>query len=187
MLKLQNVGNDKKKDSKSKRLFKKRLIKSVVYLIIGLVITFILAFIQNPTFENFLIQPLPGIAIIVLFLFLWLSIKSIIDAYTFYLFARILEVFKRTSTIEKTDLSTIRQMPSYPQPTTTVSPIKKEEVPQIKHVPILPSRKEQVIQTPSKQLSSKEKSGKKTCPYCGRELPYGDIHIICPYCGHRLK
>ncbi|MCD6357167.1 MAG: hypothetical protein J7L75_01155 [Thermoproteales archaeon] len=29
--------------------------------------------------------------------------------------------------------------------------------------------------------------GRKKCPYCGRELPFGDVHIICPYCGRRLK
>lgn len=27
----------------------------------------------------------------------------------------------------------------------------------------------------------------KKCPYCGRLLPYGDIHVVCPYCGRRLK
>gem|GEM_PF-924269 len=28
---------------------------------------------------------------------------------------------------------------------------------------------------------------KKTCPYCHRVLPFGDVHIVCPYCGRRLK
>ena len=28
---------------------------------------------------------------------------------------------------------------------------------------------------------------KKRCPYCGRELPFGDLHTVCPYCGRRLK
>ncbi|PLJ77223.1 MAG: hypothetical protein B7L53_07365 [Thermofilum sp. NZ13] len=27
----------------------------------------------------------------------------------------------------------------------------------------------------------------KRCPKCGRELPYGDLHIICPFCGTPLK
>ena len=27
----------------------------------------------------------------------------------------------------------------------------------------------------------------KKCPYCGRVLPFGDLHTVCPYCGRRLK
>ncbi|MEZ0345454.1 MAG: hypothetical protein ABWK01_02780 [Infirmifilum sp.] len=30
-------------------------------------------------------------------------------------------------------------------------------------------------------------SSGKVCPNCGRELPYGDLHLICPYCGAPLK
>lgn len=30
-------------------------------------------------------------------------------------------------------------------------------------------------------------SEKKKCPYCGRVLPFGDVHVVCPYCGRRLK
>lgn len=28
---------------------------------------------------------------------------------------------------------------------------------------------------------------RKTCPYCGKELPFGDVHIYCPFCGKKLK
>jgi len=38
-----------------------------------------------------------------------------------------------------------------------------------------------------KAVESGSEGGRKKCPYCGRELPFGDVHIICPYCGHRLK
>lgn len=27
----------------------------------------------------------------------------------------------------------------------------------------------------------------KKCPFCGRVLPFGDVHTICPYCGRRLR
>lgn len=27
----------------------------------------------------------------------------------------------------------------------------------------------------------------KKCPFCGRVLPFGDIHTLCPYCGRRLR
>lgn len=30
-------------------------------------------------------------------------------------------------------------------------------------------------------------SAEKKCPYCGRTLPFGDIHTLCPYCGRRLR
>lgn len=30
-------------------------------------------------------------------------------------------------------------------------------------------------------------SEKKKCPYCGRVLPFGDVHVVCPYCGRKLK
>jgi hypothetical protein len=30
-------------------------------------------------------------------------------------------------------------------------------------------------------------SSVKRCPYCGRELPYGDLHIMCPFCGKFLR
>ncbi|MGB9709032.1 MAG: hypothetical protein ACP5II_05425 [Infirmifilum sp.] len=42
-----------------------------------------------------------------------------------------------------------------------------------------PSIETQPIQ-PSRQ-------GVKVCPHCGRELPYGDLHLICPFCGAPLK
>jgi len=28
---------------------------------------------------------------------------------------------------------------------------------------------------------------KKKCPFCGRVLPFGDVHTVCPFCGKRLK
>ena len=42
--------------------------------------------------------------------------------------------------------------------------------------------------TPVKQTEVKQiGKGEKKCPYCGRVLPFGDIHTICPYCGKRLR
>ncbi|QOJ78279.1 hypothetical protein IG193_05785 [Infirmifilum lucidum] len=32
-----------------------------------------------------------------------------------------------------------------------------------------------------------ERQESKRCPNCGRELPYGDLHVICPFCGTPLK
>lgn len=42
--------------------------------------------------------------------------------------------------------------------------------------------------TPVKQAEVRQPSrSEKRCPYCGRVLPFGDIHTICPYCGKRLR
>lgn len=30
-------------------------------------------------------------------------------------------------------------------------------------------------------------TAEKKCPYCGRTLPFGDIHTICPFCGRRIR
>lgn len=39
----------------------------------------------------------------------------------------------------------------------------------------------------AEEVAEAEVEGKRKCPYCGRELPFGDVHIVCPYCGRRLK
>lgn len=38
-----------------------------------------------------------------------------------------------------------------------------------------------------KVTTSESSVVEKKCPYCGRMLPYGDVHVACPYCGRRLK
>ena len=172
-----------RKQSKAKIMFKQRIVKSVIYLVIGLIITIIFAYLQNPQ-QNFLLQPLPGVALVILILFLWLSIKSVIDAYTFYLFAKIVEVIKQFSSIKEQE--TVKQIPLHPKSLPSVSRIEENIAEKVKQVPILP-KNEQMLQTPQKTTITKQTENKKVCPYCGRELPYGDIHIICPYCGHRLK
>jgi len=44
--------------------------------------------------------------------------------------------------------------------------------------------------TPSISREEREEApltSKKTCPYCGGDLPLGDIHIFCPHCGRKLR
>lgn len=53
--------------------------------------------------------------------------------------------------------------------------------------PVKPQQPIKAPQITTSQPSIPSTSGKKKCPYCGRELPYGDLHVICPFCGRRLK
>jgi hypothetical protein len=51
-----------------------------------------------------------------------------------------------------------------------------------------PSKPESVVQPAPAVLSTpRTVTEKKKCPYCGRPLPFGDVHVVCPYCGRRLK
>jgi len=51
-----------------------------------------------------------------------------------------------------------------------------------------PSKPESMVQPAPAVLSTpRTTTEKKKCPYCGRPLPFGDVHIVCPYCGRRLK
>ncbi|HFC49337.1 MAG TPA: hypothetical protein ENJ59_01245 [Thermofilum sp.] len=68
----------------------------------------------------------------------------------------------RTPSVQQ-PATTIPRQPSPPQPT----PSKPFAAPS--------------ISPPATQTE------KKRCPYCGRELPFGDLHTVCPYCGRRLK
>jgi hypothetical protein len=49
--------------------------------------------------------------------------------------------------------------------------------------------KSEAIAQPASVTSSTPRAmtEKKKCPYCGRVLPFGDVHVVCPYCGRRLK
>jgi len=51
-----------------------------------------------------------------------------------------------------------------------------------------PSKPESIAQPAPAVLSTpRTMTEKKKCPYCGRPLPFGDVHVVCPYCGRRLK
>jgi len=180
---------EKRQPSKAKVLYNRRLIKSLIFFIIGLLFSVIIAYLQNPAPESFLFTPLPAISSIILILFLWLSLKSVIDAYTFYLFARIVEVLRQEYPIkEKVGVAYKEMVPEYPTPPVSI-PMKTERKPiatKIEQVPVLPSP-QNVANVAQIQPVKQSKNAKKVCPYCGRELPYGDIHIVCPYCGRRLK
>lgn len=37
------------------------------------------------------------------------------------------------------------------------------------------------------QTTQPRQASAKVCPNCGRELPFGDLHLICPFCGAQLR
>lgn len=64
------------------------------------------------------------------------------------------------------------QPPPSPQPTTPPKPVTPK--------PVVPTTMPTAPSFPSE-------TEKKRCPYCGRVLPFGELHTVCPYCGRRLK
>jgi len=51
-----------------------------------------------------------------------------------------------------------------------------------------PFKPESTVQpAPAVMSTPRTMTEKKKCPYCGRPLPFGDVHVVCPYCGRRLK
>ena len=104
-------------------------------------------------------------------------------------------VSRGTTPITPSPMVTPRVTPTQPptptvpsrQVTQQVQPTQRAvqpSVPQPQRVqpqpqPTAPVAQPQPRPTPS--VSSKK------CPYCGRVLPFGDLHTVCPYCGRRLK
>uniref|UniRef100_A0A7C4B8S0 Zinc ribbon domain-containing protein n=1 Tax=Thermofilum pendens TaxID=2269 RepID=A0A7C4B8S0_THEPE len=70
-----------------------------------------------------------------------------------------------------------RSSPVAVQPTVTTVAVSQSH-----ETVVQPARPTPRIQTPQAPLARPP-----TCPQCGRELPYGDLHLICPFCGFRLK
>ncbi|MEM1508925.1 MAG: hypothetical protein QW291_04810 [Thermofilaceae archaeon] len=50
-----------------------------------------------------------------------------------------------------------------------------------------PQHSRTAVNSEIKVTTSESSVVEKKCPYCGRTLPYGDVHVACPYCGRRLK
>ncbi len=86
----------------------------------------------------------------------------------------VIEIEEATELAER-NIQPVKPAISAPQPLKPSPPMPRETIPQT------PQPVQKVMPPASKP------GGKKVCPYCGRELPYGDLHVICPYCGRRLK
>lgn len=235
-----------------RKRFQKMKQRAAMYAVIGVILTASIGL--SPMLVSQISSNLAiGLAIPVAIIFTYLSIVEAVNAYSYYLFARVREEIK-SGAARPPQAAAIPIQPA-PQPISTqpvsIQPtIPRSEVPQpIKAPPqlqrpeasrpvipetsvqiparetvairqppvaIQPPPREKVLhekppgqkvvpklelepqplakQTPSvpsivprQQPASQQTGGKKKCPYCGRELPYGDLHVICPFCGRRLK
>uniref|UniRef100_A0A7J3X8J1 Zinc ribbon domain-containing protein n=1 Tax=Thermofilum pendens TaxID=2269 RepID=A0A7J3X8J1_THEPE len=72
-----------------------------------------------------------------------------------------------------------RPAPLVAQPTTTAAVSQRRETLVRPIRPVQPA--------PRIQAALAALTPSPTCPQCGRELPYGDLHLLCPFCGFRLK
>lgn len=87
--------------------------------------------------------------------------------------------------------------PSAQRATAPQAPQQPEEKPSVEskgfEKPTPPPEKEAITEektqpSPPQQKVEEKVTGirRKRCPYCGRELPLGEINIYCPYCGKFL-
>jgi len=75
--------------------------------------------------------------------------------------------------------------PARVAPTETAAPptLSTRQVPQVRQLPATTVSTSAIAKLPEKATIAT----KKRCPYCGGDLPLGDIHIFCPHCGRKLK
>lgn len=175
---------------KSRRRMKRMVLTSALSLLTSALAALTVAYAVNG--DQFLSKPLPAPSMLVLAAGIWFSLKEVVSAYTFYLFARLVEMGGAQV-----------RAPAAPTATRAAAPIPAAPVAQApkpvrtpvsvaakaRKVPLL-SRAKKVEAAPTPVALAPPAPvavTKKTCPFCGRELPYGDVHVICPFCGRRLK
>jgi len=165
-----------------KELAKKKLksyqLRSILVLTGGIIISALLQYLINNDI-NSIIGPISWPAIIAITITTFMAMAIYVKAYSFYLYSRLFDLLSTITTpvteygkerelaaVQPTALQTVRPAPEVtkPRPRPTKSP----------SIPAVP-----------REVSART-SG-KICPYCGRELPLGDIHVFCPFCGKKLK
>jgi len=126
---------------------------------------------QNFSEEVFLRKMLETLASLALFISIYMALKVEISKYYRKLIESKLLLSKAPAV---TAGEQVVETPAA-RPTTAVAAIKPEAP---------------VTITPSISREEREEAplaSKKTCPYCGGDLPLGDIHIFCPHCGRKLR
>jgi len=211
MVKLKKKREKIRKDPVSQ--VKRKLQRSlyIVYTIVGIgaIIPILTNLLLSTEFT--LTKPITLIEALFFYIATALALILAVKAYSAYLYIRTIEA---TQKILQQNLSSLRAMLITAQPVQpTARPIPTQKIqPQLPKSPPLPSQQAQRISsaprvepklpptqpaiTPTPVLQEKVvpqpitpqlQEGKKKCPYCGRVLPFGDIHTICPFCGRKLK
>jgi len=129
---------------------------------------------KNFSEELFLKKTLETLASLALFVSIYIALKVEISRYYKKLLASKLLLSKAPTVTGVSEQ--VAETPAVVRPTAAVTPMRPEAP-----VTITPSlgKEEEKTEAP---LTSK-----KTCPYCGGDLPLGDIHIFCPHCGRKLR
>ena len=124
---------------------------------------------------NAIFESISWLAVAIMLATTFMAIAIYIKAYSFYLYSRLFDIISTMATsparYEKEAVSTAPVQPSVTRPITEV--VKSQ--PKQSY-----ARVSGVHREPSVTRG-------KVCPYCGRELPLGDIHVFCPFCGKKLK
>ena len=177
---------------RSRRRMKRMVLTSALSLLTSALAALTVAYAVNG--DQFLSKPLPAPSMLVLAAGIWFSLKEVVSAYTFYLFARLVETGGAQVRAPAAPTATRAAAP-IPAPAAPVAQVPKpvrtpvSVAAKTRKVPLL-SRAKKVEAAPAPVTPTPPAPvaiTKKTCPFCGRELPYGDVHVICPFCGRRLK
>jgi len=170
-------GKQTKAPMSRKEIAKKRLksyqMQAILILVGGIAASIFTQYISYSS-EGFgvaLSKPVSWLTLAIVAFAVFMGVAVFVKAYSFYLFARILDA-----------LSTV-QVPARELKTAPVA--QPQVTPQVSKIAETPRVTQQVQQ--EIPATRQVKPGAKLCPYCGRELPLGDIHVFCPFCGKRLK
>ncbi|RLE82201.1 MAG: hypothetical protein DRJ52_02580 [Thermoprotei archaeon] len=145
------------------------LIGAILYLLP------LIALLLKPEFseEEFLEKLLEMTASLAMLISIYIALKLEISKYYKRLISSKLLAMKAPSI----------EIPATPAETRVGAPLVKPAA-----APTATREKPVAIVPASEEVRPKPPvASKKVCPYCGGELPLGDIHIFCPHCGRKLR
>ena len=166
-------GQISRKEIARKKL-KNYQLQSILILTSGVIASILVQYLTNND-VNAILGPVSWPAAAIISATTFMAIAIYIKAYSFYLYSRLFDVISAIvmspTRYEKEAIPTAPVQPPVSRPITeAVKSQPKQSYAQVSEVPREPSV-----------------TRGKVCPYCGRELPLGDIHVFCPFCGKKLK
>lgn len=144
------------------------------------------------------IPALSVFAFLSMYTLLNISLPSLLEAYSYKIYSRLSE--GGAASPQAAPPQAAIQVPVQRPPTPLIAPAPARASPPsqataVRPAPAPPAREGAVYPTPSTPPEAAPRPAafspvvlsSPRCPECGRELPYGDLHLICPFCGARLK